>query len=257
MKRTGTRDTAGTGLLRVPDATGWFWLGVVLIAGMGQTGAEAAYRGFGPTGTAVLGVGGLLTLLSRQLRQGRYVAWAYWPALVAASVFGTMAADAAHVVCGAGYAAATAAFALILTAIMALWYASESTVSGGSVRTARREALYWASVLTVFALGTASGDLTAHSLPGGYLLCVALFLVLIAIPAVGGLLLHLQAVAACWSAFVLARPLGVCLAEWMAAAVSRGGLGWGAGPVSVWLAVLVAGLVGRLADEQRGCPPAV
>jgi len=188
----------------VPDATGWFWLAVVLIAGMGQTASEAAYREFGPLGAAVLGVGGLLTLLTRQLRQGRYVAWAYWPALVAASVFGTMAADAVHVVCGAGYAAVTAAFALVLTVIMAVWYASESTVSGGSVRTLRREALYWASVLTVFALGTSSGDLTAHSLPGGYLLCAALFLVLIAIPAVGGLLLHLQAVAACWAAFVLA-----------------------------------------------------
>jgi uncharacterized membrane-anchored protein len=240
----------------VPDATGWFWLAVILIAGMGQTASEAAYREFGPLGAAVLGIGGLLTLLTRQLRQGRYVAWAYWPALVATSVFGTMAADAVHVVCGAGYAAVTVAFALVLTVIMAVWYASESTVSGGSVRTLRREALYWASVLTVFALGTASGDLTAHSLPGGYLLCAALFLVLIAIPAVGGLLLHLQAVAACWSAFVLARPLGVCLAEWMAAAVSHGGLGWGTGPVSVWLAVLVAGLVGRLADEQRGGPPA-
>jgi uncharacterized membrane-anchored protein len=241
----------------VPDATGWFWIAVVLIAGMGQTASGSLCRGLGPVGAGALGVTGLATLLIRQLRQGRYVAWAYWPALVAASVVGAMAADAVHALWGAGYAAVTVAFALTLAAIMAVWFAVEATVSGGSVRTARREALHWASVLTVSALGTATGDLTASSLPGGYLVCAALFLVLIAVPAVGGLKLRRQATAACWSAFVLARPLGVCFAEWMATDLPRGGLGWGDGQVSVLLAVVIAGLVGRLADEQHnGDPPA-
>lgn len=251
MKRTGYEDTAGAGPSRVPDATGWFWVAVVLIAGMGQTASDALYRGLGPIGTGAVGGGALAILLARQLHQGRYAAWVYWPALIAASMVGTMAAKAVRLVGGAGYEVATAAFAVVLVGIMAVWYASEATVSTQSVRTLRRELLYWATVLTVFALGTASGDLTARRLHGGYLLCAAVFLLLIAVPAVGALMLHVQVVAACWTAFVLARPLGVCIAEWMAAAVPRGGLGWGDGPVSVWLAVLVAGLVGRLADEQH------
>lgn len=88
--------------------------------------------------------------------------------MVLISIFGTKVADAVHVVGGVPHLASTAAFAVTLCIILALWQRQEGTLSIHTITSRRRETFYWATILATFALGTAGGDLTASSLGLGY-----------------------------------------------------------------------------------------
>ncbi|MFG2874191.1 iron uptake system protein EfeO [Streptomyces sp. NPDC048337] len=123
-----------------------------------------------------------------------------------------------------------------------------------NVNSTRRELFYWATVLTTFALGTAVGDLTAGTLHLGYLPSGFLFAALIALPVLFRRFLGLNAVAAFWAAYILTRPLGASFADWMGVPVSRDGLGWGTGAVSLALLVPIAVLVGYLQVSRADTP---
>lgn len=242
---------------KVPEVTALFWVTKVLTTGMGETTSDYLARQLGPVVAGAMGLFGLVALLVLQLRATRYSPWVYWSAIVMVSVFGTMAADVVHVVAGVPYTVSTVAFSLVLAAVLTAWYVSERTLSIHSIRTPRREWFYWVTVLATFALGTAVGDLTAGTLRLGYFSSGVLFAALIAVPALAGRFLRLNAVAAFWSAYVLTRPLGASFADWMGVPAQRAGLGWGTGPVSLVLAVLIAALVAYLAAGHRRSAPAV
>lgn len=242
---------SGTAGARVAEPTPWFWMTTALVSGMGQTAADSLTRPLGPACAGALALCVLVALLTLQARTSRYVAWVYWPALLSAAVFATMAAVALHTEGGLGYEVTTPVCSLVLLTVLAVWYVTEGTLSVPCVRTRRRETFYWCAVLAAFVLGTSAGNLAAASLPQGYLLSTALFLVLIALPA-GGVLFHrLHTVAAFWTAYALVRPLGASFANWLATPAPGDGLGWGKVPVTVWLAVVSVSLVGRLADQQK------
>ncbi|MBM9504947.1 COG4705 family protein [Actinacidiphila acididurans] len=250
---TRHRRTEGTGqaLSKVPVAiTAGFWVTKVLTTGMGETTSDFLGHSLNPAVAGFIGLIGLVVALRLQLRARRYSPWIYWFAVVMVSVFGTMAADVIHVIGGIPYAVSTVFFSLLLAAVLITWYRSEGTLSIHSIGTQRRERFYWATVLTTFALGTATGDLTATSIHLGYFSSGVLFAFLIAVPAVARLL-GLNAVATFWWAYILTRPLGASFADWMGVNRSRGGLGWGTGPVSLALAVLIVAAVGYLAARQR------
>lgn len=260
MKRSrhgggGAARAAGAAMSKVPEVTVLFWLTKVLTTGMGETTSDFLARVLSPVGAGAIGLLGLVGSLMLQFRAPRYSAWTYWSAIVMVSVFGTMAADVVHVVVGIPYAVSTVAFAVILTAVLIAWYRSEGTLSIHSIRTRRREKFYWGTVLATFALGTAVGDLTAGGLHLGYFSSGVMFAALIAVPAVAWLGFRLNPVATFWAAYVLTRPLGASFADWMGASTAHGGLGWGTGPVSLVLAVLIAGLVAWLAARQRSTAP--
>ncbi|MFH9866663.1 hypothetical protein ACH4NT_11350 [Streptomyces lydicus] len=244
----------GPGWSKVPQVTALFWGVKVLTTGMGETASDYLGRTLGPIPAGSLGLAGLVALLVLQFRTTRYRPWVYWSAIVMVSVFGTMAADVVHVVAGIPYPVSAIAFSLGLAALLTVWYASEGTLSIHSIRTRRRETFYWATVLATFALGTAVGDLTAGTLHWGYLASGLLFTALIAVPALSGRFLGLNAVAAFWWAYVLTRPLGASFADWMGVSTARGGLGWGTGPVTLALVVPIVLLVGYLAISHQDTP---
>jgi uncharacterized membrane-anchored protein len=177
----------------------------VLTTGMGESTSDFLARVLGLVLAGAIGLLGLVGLLVVRFRAPPYAAWMYWSAIVMVSGFGTMAADVVHAVIGVPYAVSAAVFAIVLAA----WYRSEGTLSIHSITTRRRETYYWATALATFALGTAVGDLTAGGLRLGYFRSGVMFTALIAVPAVAGLALRINAVAAFWSANVLTRPLGV------------------------------------------------
>jgi uncharacterized membrane-anchored protein len=230
--------------------TAWFWLTKTLTTGMGETTSDFLGHAMNPAVAGVIGLTGLLVAMRMQLRATRYSPWIYWFAVVMVSVFGTMAADVIHVIGGIPYAVSTVFFLLLLVAVLVAWHRSEGTLSIHSIATPRRERFYWATVLTTFALGTATGDLTATTLHLGYFSSGVVFAVLIAVPAVARLL-GLNAVAAFWWAYILTRPLGASFADWMGVNHARGGLDWGTGPVSLALAALIVVAVGYLAADHR------
>ncbi|MER8187254.1 hypothetical protein [Kitasatospora sp. NPDC094015] len=234
--------------------TAAFWAVKILTTGMGETTSDYLARVLGPV-PAVASAGLLLAAaLYAQSRARRYVPAVYWAAVVMVSVFGTMAADVAHVALGVPYAASALVFALALAAVFLLWRRSEGTLAVETVSGGRREIFYWSAVLATFALGTAVGDLTAATLGWGYLTSGLLFAALIAVPALGHRLLRLPAVLAFWWAYVLTRPLGACFADWAGVSHQRGGLDLGTGAVSLVLGVVILAAVLRL-TAAMGRPP--
>ena len=228
-----------------------FWVTKVLTTGMGETTSDFFAVTFDPVVVIPLTGLALAAALVLQFRSKVYTPWIYWLTALLVSVFGTMAADVAHVALGVPYIVSTAVFAVALAVIFVLWRRLEGTLSIHSITTTRREVFYWAAVLATFALGTAAGDLTATVLNLGYLGSGILFAVIIAIPAVAYFRFGMNPVLAFWFAYVVTRPLGASFADWMAVPPARGGLGLGTGPVSLVLFVLILCCVVGLTTRNR------
>ena len=233
-------------LRKVPEVTAAFWLTKVLTTGMGETTSDFLVHRLGPIVAVMIGAVAIGGALALQLAARRYTAWIYWLAVVMVAVFGTMAADGVHVELGVPYLASTVFFAFALAGVFAVWYRSERTLSIHSIDTRRRELFYWATVITTFALGTAAGDMTARTLGLGYLTSGLMFAALIAVPALGYWRLGLNAISAFWLAYIVTRPLGASFADWIAVLHRRGGLGFGYGPVSIALTLVIVLCVGYL-----------
>lgn len=235
---------------KVPQITFLFWIIKALTTAQGEATSDYLVHRFNPAGpVAVAGVF-LAAALLLQFRADRYVAWTYWLAVDMVAVFGTMAADAVHIILGIPYAVSAAVFALALALIFAVWHATEKTLSIHSIHSPRREMFYWAIVMVTFALGTAVGDLTAYTLGLGYLASGFLFAAVIAIPAVGYWRLGLNSVFAFWFAYIVTRPLGASFADWLGVPHPRG-IGLGRGPVAIVLTLVITGFVGYLSVSRR------
>jgi uncharacterized membrane-anchored protein len=170
-----------------------------------------------------------------------------------------MAADGLHKGLGVPYVASSIFYAVALYAVFFLWNRQEHTLSIHSIVTRRRETYYWLTVLATFALGTAVGDLTATTMHLGFGPSAVLFAGLIVMPAIAWWRFKLNAVLAFWWAYVLTRPLGASVADWLGKKRSLTGLGYGDGRVAAIATVVIVILVGYLAvarnDTQQPPPP--
>jgi uncharacterized membrane-anchored protein len=240
---------------KVPEVTAFFWIVKALTTAMGESTSDFLVHSLVPEIAVVLGGIAFCVALYLQFGKDRYVPWAYWLAVAMVGVFGTMAADVLHVGLGVPYIASTVFYAIVLAAVFRAWYVSEGTLSIHSITTPRRELFYWAAVLATFALGTAAGDLTAVTFGLGYFGSILLFGAIIAIPAIGYFRFGMNSILAFWFAYVVTRPVGASVADWLAVSSARGGLALGTGPVSLVLAATIAGFVYYLAKTGRDTPP--
>jgi uncharacterized membrane-anchored protein len=231
---------------KVPELTAYFWITKVLTTAMGEATSDYLVKRLPAELAVALGAVALAGALWWQFSVRRYVAPVYWLTVALVAVFGTMAADVLHVQFGVPYDVSTPFFAVVLGAVFVAWYTSEKTLSIHSIDTPRREAFYWATVIATFALGTAAGDMTATTLHLGYLVSGLLFAVLIAVPALGYRLLHLNQVVAFWFAYIVTRPLGASFADWMGKSHKVGGLALGDGVVGLGLTVVIVAVVAYL-----------
>lgn len=231
---------------KVPEVTALFWIVKLLTTGMGETTSDYLVYHIDPYIAVALGGLGLVASLLLQLFVKRYIAWIYWLAVIMVAIFGTMAADVVHIVLGVPYPISAVCFAAALAVIFVGWYVSEKTLSIHSITTRRRELFYWATIMVTFALGTATGDMTAATLRLGYFASGVLFAVLFALPALGYWLFRLNAIFAFWFAYVMTRPLGASFADWFGKPKSFSGMGLGTGLISLVLALLIVGFVGYL-----------
>ncbi len=234
---------------KVPEITLLFWIVKVLTTGMGEAMSDFLGQKSVPIGGAI-GVLGFTLALRLQLRARAYSAPVYWFAVMMVAVFGTMVADAIKDGLGLSYAVTTPVFALAVAAVFWRWHRSEGTLSIHSIDTARRERFYWAAVLGTFALGTAAGDLTAMTLQLGWLASIVVFGALIALPALAWARGGLNPITAFWLAYILTRPLGASVADWLGKP-DNGGLGLGDGTVSAVALVAFVALVAYLTAGRR------
>ena len=239
-----------TSFRKVPEVTAAFWVAKVLTTGMGEATSDFLVHQLAPIVAVAIGAVGLALALALQFGARRYNAWIYWLAVALVAIFGTMAADFLHVELRIPYVVSTVFFAVVLAAVFAVWYRTEHTLSIHSIDNPRREAFYWLTVMSTFALGTAAGDMTATTLHLGYFVSGVAFTVLIAVPAVAHRWFGLNAIVAFWFAYIVTRPLGASFADWLGVSHARGGLNWGTGAVSIGTAILITGVVAYLAATQ-------
>jgi len=235
-------------LNKVPLVTLFFWIIKILATTVGETGADFLNfnLGFGLTLTSLLATVLLAVALLIQFRQDRYVPVVYWIAVVFLSVVGTLITDNLTDNLGVSLYLSTAIFALALAVTFIAWYRSEGTLSIHAVTTTRREAFYWAAILFTFALGTAAGDLVSEQLGLGYAVSGLIFGGLIALITLGFYAFRLNAVLAFWSAYVLTRPLGASVGDFLTQAHKDGGLGISTTVVSALFITIIVVLVAYL-----------
>jgi uncharacterized membrane-anchored protein len=245
-------------LSKVPEVTVYFWLIKVLGTTVGETAADFLNDtlGFGLTNTTLV-VGALLVIaLVFQFRARRYIPALYWLVVVLISVAGTLITDNLTDALGVPLALTTAVFAVALAITFAVWYSSEQTLSIHSITTTRREAWYWLAILFTFALGTAAGDLVAESFSLGYWVSALIFAGVIALVAVAHYVFHLGAVLSFWTAYILTRPLGASIGDYLSQAPADGGLGLGTTGTSALFLVAILALVSFLTVTKKDLLPA-
>jgi uncharacterized membrane-anchored protein len=228
---------------KVPDLSIHFWIIKILSTAMGEALSDFLVHTIDPVIAVGLGAVGLVIALVIQFSSKTYQPWKYWLTVSMVAVFGTMAADVLHIGLGIPYIVSTLFFGLALAGIFIVWYKKEKTLSIHSIYTVRREVFYWLTVMATFALGTATGDMTAYTLGLGYLASGLLFILLFAVPAVLYFVFKLNEVVMFWIAYILTRPLGASFADWFGVPRELGGLDFGRGWVSLSLIVVIVALV--------------
>lgn len=256
-RRVAAAPRARQMLNKVPEVTIYFWIIKVLATTIGETAADFLNTtlGLGLTGTSVVMASLLVVVLYFQFRARRYVPGIYWLAVVLISVVGTLITDNLTDNFGVALEITTIVFSVALAGTFAAWYRSEKTLSIHTIITTRREGFYWLAILFTFALGTAAGDLAAERLNLGYWISAIIFATLIALVAIAHFGFELNAVLAFWIAYVLTRPLGASLGDYLSQPPDSGGLGVGTAATSALFLVTIVSLVTYLTTTRKDVAP--
>jgi uncharacterized membrane-anchored protein len=231
-------------LNKVPEVTIWFWVIKILCTTVGESFADwiNTTLGVGLVNTSLIFTAVLAGVLGWQLSTKRYVPFVYWLTVVVLSVTGTLYTDILTDSQGVPLAVSSSVFAVALAVVFGIWYARERTLSIHSIVTRPRELFYWLAVLVTFALGTATGDWTLELTgwtPGiSVLLPLGLIAAIVLARRLGA-----GAVLSFWLAYILTRPLGANLGDWLASPGSDGGLGLGTAVTSVVFLVAILATV--------------
>jgi uncharacterized membrane-anchored protein len=240
-------------LNKVPEITAYFWVIKILCTTVGETFADNLNEnlGLGLTNTSYIMGAVLIAVLVAQFRSRKYIPGIYWLAVVLVSVVGTLVSDNLVENYGVALETTTIAFGAILICVFAAWYRSERTLSVHTIVTTRREAFYWLTILFTFALGTSAGDFLSEQLEFGYLTAVAIFAAAIAVVAFCHFVLKLNAILSFWLAYILTRPLGASIGDYLASPTKEGGLGLGTNLTSIIFLSTILALVIFLAISKR------
>jgi uncharacterized membrane-anchored protein len=248
----GAAQPRNAALSKVPEVTIFFWIIKVLCTTVGETASDFlnVNLGLGLVGTSVAAGIALVVALLFQFKAKKYEPAIYWLTVVLISVFGTLVTDILTDSIGFPLEASTIIFSVALALTFGVWYAKEGTLSIHSIFSAKREAFYWSAILFTFALGTASGDLMAEKLGLGYLVTGLIVLGVIVSAAIAWRV-GLDAVLGFWIVYILTRPLGASLGDYLSQSRANGGLGLGATITSVVFLAAILAVVTFLAVTKR------
>ena len=240
-------------LNKVPEVTIFFWVIKIMATTVGETAADFLNfnLNWGLTNTTIVMAVLLLVALYFQFRLRKYVPSIYWLAVVMISIVGTLVTDNLVDNLGVSLVTTTVIFSVALLAAFIAWYTSEKTLSIHSIYTSKREAFYWLAILFTFALGTAAGDLIAEGLNMGYWKSAIMFAILIGVVTFAYYRLKLNAVLSFWIAYILTRPLGASLGDFLSQPRKDGGLGLGTVGTSAIFLVTILSLVLYLTKTKR------
>ncbi len=232
-------------LSKVPEVTLGFWLIKVLATTLGETGGDTVTMtlGWGYLAGTALFLGILFVLVAAQIIAERFHPLLYWATIIASTTFGTTMADFADRSLGIGYSGGSTILLACLVGVLALWHWSEGTISVNTVNTPKVEAYYWAAITFSQTLGTALGDWIADTGGLGYEGGALIFAVGLAALAALYFWTNVSHVFLFWAAFILTRPLGATVGDFLDKPVGQGGLALSRPIASAVLTVLIVLLV--------------
>lgn len=213
-------------LSKVPEVTLLFWILKIAATTLGETGGDSVTMTFhwGYRLGTLLFLGVLIVLVIAQLLAKKFYPFLYWATIVASTTFGTTMADFADRSLGIGYTGGSLLLFLCLVAVLGLWYGSQGTISVNTVSTPKVEAFYWAAITFSQTLGTALGDWMADTGGLGYEGSALVFAAGLAVLAGLYVWTTVSRVLLFWAAFILTRPLGATVGDFLDKPVSHGGL---------------------------------
>lgn len=256
-------------LAKVPAVTLGFWVIKILATTFGETAGDSVSMTWlgettanAPTsfwlngyliGTAIFGLT-LAVLVFLQIRARRFNPWLYWAAIIASTTAGTTMADFVTRSMGIGYPGGSLFLLGLVLASLLVWRLSLGTVSISSVHEPRAELFYWVTITFSQTLGTALGDWIADG-PLGYLGSAAIFGGVLALIALAYFRTSLDRVALFWAAFILTRPLGAVVGDFLDKPHAKGGLELSRPLASLVLGLAIVALI--LFLRQRAAPAAL
>ena len=275
MNQTSVYPSAAQVLSKVPLVTLGFWVIKILATTLGETGGDALSMSWlGETtpaagtaglngylvGTAVFGIV-LAVLVWFQIMAKRYNPWLYWATIIASTTAGTTLADYTTRSLGIGYAGGSLLLLSLVLLTLFVWHRSQGTISVNSIVTPEAEAFYWGTITFSQTLGTALGDWAA-ALPSdhpagiglGYVGGALLFGGAIAVLAALYKLTSISRVGLFWAAFIMTRPLGATVGDFLDKPLAKGGLDFSRPAATAVLLFVIAALIWLLPQRAGEHP---
>ncbi|MEW6768293.1 MAG: hypothetical protein AB1342_09725 [Pseudomonadota bacterium] len=242
---------------KVPAVTLLFWIIKIAATTLGETGGDAISMSMNLgylVGTFIFAVV-FIVAVALQIRAKAFHPSLYWITIVATTTVGTTLADFADRSLGIGYAGGSSILLALLLMTLAIWYVTLGTVSVDSIKTPKAETFYWVTIMFSQTLGTALGDWTADTAGLGYAGGAVIFSALLGIIAAAYFWSSLSRTLLFWAAFILTRPLGAVVGDFLDKPVANGGLALSRYTASIVLTVFIAGCIlifrQKAADEAH------
>ena len=220
------QNTTNQSFSKVPELTFTFWIIKILATTLGETGGDAVsmsmHLGY-LVGTFIFAVIFIIAVTA-QIKAQQFQPLLYWATIIATTTVGTTLADFADRSLGIGYAGGSTLLFILLFASLGIWYYALGSISVSSVNTPKAEMFYWLTIMFSQTLGTALGDWTADTAGLGYTGAALIFGSLLVLVIVARFWTSLSRTLLFWMAFVLTRPLGAVVGDFLDKPVSAGGL---------------------------------
>jgi uncharacterized membrane-anchored protein len=249
-------ETTRLSLSKVPEVTLAFWFVKILATTLGETGGDAVTMSMNLgylVGTAIFATV-FVVAVAAQIAAKRFHPFLFWAVIVATTTAGTTLADFLDRSLGIGYVGGSSILFVLLLATLGLWYRTLGSVSVNSIRSSQAEAFYWATIMFSQTLGTALGDWMADTTSLGYERSALVFAAGLAIVAAAYYFTRLSHTLLFWAAFVLTRPLGATVGDFLDKPLANGGLALSRYVASAALAIVIVGCIAFLPQRAEKVP---
>lgn len=220
------KHTTENALAKVPEVTLGFWIIKIVATTLGETGGDAVSMSMHMGYLVATGVFAAIFLAAvlAQVRAKGFHPLLYWTTIIATTTVGTTLADFADRSLGIGYAGGSSLLLVLLLASLLVWHRALGSVSVNTVSSPKAEAFYWVTIMLSQTLGTALGDWTADTAGLGYTGAAVVFSAMLTLVAVASYRTKLSRTLLFWAAFILTRPLGAVVGDFLDKPLNAGGL---------------------------------
>ncbi len=232
-------------LSKVPEVTLVFWIIKILATTLGETGGDAVSMSMNLgylTSTGIFAVIFVAAVIA-QIRASKFHPTLYWLTIIASPTVGTPLADYVARSLGIGYAGGSTLLLVLLLGSLFAWHRSQGSVAVDTVNSPKSEFFYWLTIMFSQTLGTALGDWTADTAGLGYVGAAVVFGALLLLVVAAYQWTRISRTALFWAAFILTRPLGAVVGDFLDKPVAKGGLELSRYTASAVLLVMIVVLV--------------